>query len=164
MIFIIKVLGAAATLGFALLLLRGYKRYLASRRLECEGFISVFDAVRDGVDYFLSPLKKIFGRFCEGDSPLSRISKRICEGESPKAAFEKEKGGLHIGEAGREILSGFFSALGQGYKDGAVALSESCKKKFEKYNAERERDDEKNARLAAALIIGGALALVILFI
>ena len=164
MTFIIKIFGAVAICVFALRLLRGYKRYLEKRKAECEGFILVIEAVRDGVDYFLSPLKRIFERFCEGDSPLARISKRICGGESPKTAFESEKDGLHIGESGKDILSGFFSSLGRGYKDGAVSMSEACKKKFEKYSAEREREDEKNARLATTLVVGGALAVIILFI
>lgn len=162
--FILKVFGAAATLLFALGILRGYKRYLARRREECDVFLALIDAVRDGVDYFLSPLKRIFEKFCSGDSVPSRISKRICDGESPREAFEKEKSGLHIGESGKEILSGFFSSLGRGYRDGAVALSEACKKKFSEYAEESEREDEKNSRLAGVLIIGGALALIILFI
>ena len=162
--FIIKCLGSAAVLAFALALLRGYKAYLAKRREECDGFLAVIEAVRDGVNYFLSPLGRIFERFCDGKTTLSKISERIRDGESPKDAFEKEKRGLHIGECGKEILSNFFSALGRGYKDGVVALSEACRAKFEEYSENCRQEDEKSARLAATLAFGGALALIILFI
>jgi hypothetical protein len=105
MSFLIKIFGAAATLLFALMLLRGYKYFLKKRKEEREEFLVLFDAVRDGVGCFLSPLSSIFSRFCEGDSTLARISRRIKDGESPKSAYNAEERGFHIGEAGREMLS-----------------------------------------------------------
>ena len=164
MSFFVKILGAVATLGFALALLRGYKYFLKKRKEEREGFLALFDAVRDGVNCFLSPLARIFSGFCEGDSTLARISRRIKAGESPKSAYNAEKGGLHIGEAGKEILSGFFSALGRGYKDGEVALNESARKRFLEYSEACDIEDEKSARLAGALAFGAALGIIILFI
>ena len=164
MSFLIKSFGAVAVLAFALALLRGYKFYLRKRKEEREGFISLFEAVRDEIDCFLSPLSRIFDRFTSGESTLSRISARIKSGESPKTAFEKEKGGLHIGDTGKEILSGFFSALGRGYREGAVAMSEACRKRFLEYSEISDAEDEKNAKLAGVLVVGAALGIIILFI
>lgn len=162
--FLIKSFGAAATLMFAFALLRGYKSYLEKRKKEREGFISLFEAVRDDIDCFLSPLSKIFERFTSGESTLSRISLRIKNGESPKFAYNAEKDGLHVGDVGKEILAAFFSSLGKGYREGAVAMSESCRKRFLEYSEISDVEDEKNAKLAGALTVGAALGIIILFI
>lgn len=164
MSFLIKIFGAVATLLFALMLLRGYKYFLKKRKEERDEFLVLFDAVRDGVGCFLSPLSSIFSRFCEGDSTLARISRRIKDGESPKSAYNAEERGFHIGEAGREILSSFFSSLGRGYKDGEVAMCQSVGKRFFEYSESADKEDEKSARLAGALTVGAALGIIILFI
>ena len=161
---IIKLIGSAMLLGFALLATKAYKKCIARRQSECDVFLTMIDAVRDGVDYFLSPAAKIFRRFAEGNSRPAAFAKMVIDGVSPGEAFARIKNSLAVGREGREILGKFFESFGRGFKDGAVAMSEDCKKKFSEYSERCEVEDEKNTRLATALMLGGALGVIILFL
>jgi hypothetical protein len=161
---IFKLFGAALLLGFSLLIIRAYKAYLERRREECKGFGQIIDAVRDGVDYFLSPIGKILERFESGETLAAKFAKDVKSGESPEKAFEKIREKLAIGREGREILGKFFASVGRGYKDGAIKIAEACRKKFTEYTEKSALEDEKSKKLTAALVIGGALGLILLFI
>ena len=151
-------------LGFSLLVLRAYKAYLGRRKEECEGFGQIIDAVRDGVDYFLSPIGRIIERFESGESMTAKFAENVKSGDSPEKAFDKIKEKLAIGREGREILGKFFASVGRGYKDGAVKIADACRKKFTEYTEKTAEEDEKSAKLTTALVIGGALGLILLFI
>ena len=161
---IFKLFGAALLLGFSLLVLRAYKAYLGRRKEECEGFGQIIDAVRDGVDYFLSPIGKIIERFESGESMTAKFAENVKSGDSPEKAFDKIKEKLAIGREGKEILGKFFASVGRGYKDGAVKIADACRKKFTEYTEKTAEEDEKSAKLTTALVIGGALGLILLFI
>ena len=161
---IFKLFGAALLLGFSLLVLRAYKAYLGRRKEECEGFGQIIDAVRDGVDYFLSPIGRIIERFESGESMTAKFAENVKSGDSPEKAFDKIKEKLAIGREGREILGKFFASVGRGYKDGAVKIADACRKKFTEYTENTAEEDEKSAKLTTALVIGGALGLILLFI
>ncbi|MBQ2875601.1 MAG: hypothetical protein IJE25_01185 [Clostridia bacterium] len=161
---IFKLFGAALLLGFSLLVLRAYKAYLGRRKEECEGFGQIIDAVRDGVDYFLSPIGRIIERFESGESMTAKFAENVKSGDSPEKAFDKIKEKLAIGREGREILGKFFASVGRGYKDGAVKIADACRKKFTEYTEKTAEEDEKSAKLTTALVIGGALGLILLFI
>ena len=161
---IFKVFGAALLLGFSLLVLRAYKAYLGRRKEECEGFGQIIDAVRDGVDYFLSPIGRIIERFESGESMTAKFAENVKSGDSPEKAFDKIKEKLAIGREGREILGKFFASVGRGYKDGAVKIADACRKKFTEYTEKTAEEDEKSAKLTTAVVIGGALGLILLFI
>lgn len=151
-------------LGFSLLVLRAYKAYLGRRKEECEGFGQIIDAVRDGVDYFLSPIGRIIERFESGESMTAKFAENVKSGDSPEKAFDKIKEKLAIGREGREILGKFFASVGRGYKEGAVKIADACRKKFTEYTEKTAEEDEKSAKLTTALVIGGALGLILLFI
>lgn len=161
---IFKLFGAALLLGFSLLVLRAYKAYLGRRKEECEGFGQIIDAVRDGVDYFLSPIGRIIERFESGESMTAKFAENVKSGDSPEKAFDKIKEKLAIGREGREILGKFFASVGRGYKEGAVKIADACRKKFTEYTEKTAEEDEKSAKLTTALVIGGALGLILLFI
>ena len=161
---VFKIFGAAVVLGFALLTIMGYRSFLNKRSEERESFRRMLSAFRDGVDCFLLPIGKILEGMKADVGAIAELRRLIKNGDTPASAFDKIRDKLYMGNEGKEILKGFFSELGRGYKNGVVTLCESAQRRFDESCNKSDGDDEKNAKLYATLIIGGALGIVILFI
>ena len=160
----VRCIGAAALLFCSVIVIRGYRGFLARRRQECDELLLIMRGLRREVEHFLTPLCKIFAKFASDKSVPSGMASRIADGMLPEEAFLESRDRLAVGEDGKEILGDLFSGLGQGYKDGAVAHISSCEKRFDEYVRHIKDEYEKNGRLVAVLVLGAALGLVILFI
>ena len=100
---------------------------------------------------------------CDVESVLPFVLE-VRSGSSPKAAFEKHEGELAIGKEGKRILNNLFSALGTGYKDGTLSHIRSARDELERYTAGEKEEAEKNSKLITALLVGGAVGVLLLFL
>jgi len=161
---ILRYGGAAMLLFAALFAVRSYKAHLGRRKREMEAFSSVIERIYDMVDLFLTPVRGIFEGFNTGEESADRLIRSIEEGSTPKDAYGGIKESLSIGEEGKEILERLFSGLGKGYKDGALSLAESCRKRFAEYKKTAEEEDEKSSKVVSALTVGCTVGVILLFL
>ena len=151
-------------MAFAFFLSRSYTAYLKRRVREGECFLSLTERIESMISCYLSPIKDIFSGFeCE-ESAVMDFVRRVRDGARLRDAYFEAEGGLAVGREGKKILAELFSTLGCGYKDGSVGLVASARAEFEKYLGGEREECEKNSRLAAALLLGGALGILLLLI
>jgi hypothetical protein len=161
---ILKYIGAAALLVGAFLVIRRYKAHHAERKREILAFSLLIDRIYDMVDLFLAPVRRIFEGVSTGVESADELARHIEDGEAPQQAYVGVKDKLSVGEEGKRILEQLFLGLGKGYRDGALALVESCRKRFADYKKAAEEEDEKSSKVVSALVIGCTVGVIILFI
>ncbi|MBO5907932.1 MAG: stage III sporulation protein AB [Clostridia bacterium] len=160
----LRYVGAILVLVFAFFISRSYVSYLKRRVRECEDFCRLAEKIESMIRCYLSPIKEIFSGFECSEGVVRDFVKAVSEGATPREAYLSKEGELAIGKEGKKILSGLFSSLGHGYRDGSLELVRGARAELEKYTAKEREEGEKNSRLASALAIGGALGVVLLFI
>ena len=164
MSFALKIIGGACVLIAAAAMARLYDAFSKRRLSECESFISLLEHIRSEISCFLSPKERIFRGY--EDENLERVGflPLVREGEDMGDAFDKISQRLLVGKSGLDILASFFSGLGRGYKDGAMALGERCIAEFRKYYESLKDESEKNVKLFRTVIIGLGLGILILLL
>lgn len=164
MIGVLKYVGAAAVLGCAYLAARRYRKFLLRRVEECESFLKLIEHIKGEISCFLSPVGEVLSNYC--DEALSEVGllTGTAQGMSLYDAYKGCEGKLSVGDEAREILERLFSELGKKYKNETVAALGRAEETLSAYTArvkDRMRDDMK---LAAALIFGGAMGLLLLLL
>ena len=161
---LISTLGACGLIFAAIMLSRLYRTYLKSKREEGRELLLMIERIRDGVDYYLTPIKDVLESLAEQSSICRKMHDYIAQGKKPYEAYLELSDGLRISKDGKEILDGFFSRISAGYREGVVAVAEEARVRFAAYLETSSEEDEKSGKMVSALLVGGALAFVLLFI
>lgn len=159
---VFRYTGAVLILFSAVLLALFYKRYVERGIRERESFLSLIDCLRVRIDCYLSTLVEVFKDF--KDEAIEPFLRRVREGESPESAFAGTHTLFAIGKGGIEILSRLFGMIGREYKAGVIASVDTARAAFTEYSAKQLEEGKKSVKLICALLLGGALGLVILLI
>ena len=157
-------IGALIVFLAALLSVRLYRSYLDGRLTEGRAFLRLIERVRDGVNCYLTPIPNILEAASELHSAILSLWKRVADGATPSEAYEVVEGELSLDSVSREILRRFFDGLGSGYREGVVAFAEECRGELSERLDMLEAEDEKNKKIYSALIVGGALGFILLFV
>ena len=160
----LRYVGAICIVVCAFLLSRSYSSYIKRRVSECECFLLLISHVEKMIRCFLSPVSDIFSKFECNEAKVMSFVCGVRDGKALSDAFAECECELALGKDGKKILSELFSELGRGYKDGTLSLVASARSELEKYTAREREEGEKNLKLATALLVGGAVGVVLLFL
>ena len=164
MSFYFRLFGGLALVVSALILSREYSAYCKRRILEYDGFIALLSHAEGKIAKYLSSGESLWRDF-NNDALLNcGFLVALQDGETPISAFEKCESRLRLSQSTKARLREFFSGWGREYRERELLLLSSFKEEIAAEGmAEKEKLD-KSVRISSALLIGGALALMILII
>lgn len=160
----LKYFGAVCITACALITSRSYTRYIKRRVGECECFCRLAERIESMIKCYLSPVGDIFSGFECGERAVMDFVTEVRRGVPLKEAYIAAEKKLSVAAEAKRILSELFSTLGHGYKDGVLKLVSEAREELEKHLASEREEGEKNSKLALALLFGGAVGILLLFI
>lgn len=160
--YYLRLLGALLVGVGAILLLRGYEKYLTRRLEEYRGLISLIGHADGEISKFLTYGSRLFRHFsCEALERCGLLS-AIAEEGGLYSAFIKCKSKMSLSTAAKERLASMLSSLGTSYREGELSLLREIRDSLTAELRAEEAAAEKNISVARALLIGGGLAAVIM--
>ena len=156
--------GAALIMIAALFACREYSVYAEKRILQHKGFIALISHAEEMISKFLAKGIELWQDFSDSALEECGFSSHLREGRSLSEAFSACEVGICLPKDVKEELRDFFSGFGKSYKDGQLSSLSEFRKRLENRLKEEELSLEKSLKVTKALIIGGALAVVILII
>ena len=148
----------------ALLLCRGYEKYLMRRVAETEGLVLLISHAKGMISRFLSYGGELWQGFDNDALESCGLLASLRSGLGIKAAFDGCSPKMCLSQSARGWISAALDRLGKDYREGELRLLEEIESRL-RTDAESERSSaEKNIKVARALLLGGALALLIMLI
>ena len=148
----------------AMLASRAYSDYAKRRLLQYSGLIALFSHTEGMILRFLSSGEGIWRGFSNEELERVGLLPLLREGESLKSAFLKCEGGLALSKGAIERIKDFLSSHGRGYREGEVSSLSTFRRQLEEEMKSEEIALDKSVKVARALLIGGALAFLIMII
>lgn len=141
-----------------------YSRYADLRLLHYSSLASLFDHAGGMISKFLLKGDELWRSFRNEALEKIGLIDRLREGESLSSAFEKCENSLALSKETKEKIKKILASAGREYRNGAAEAYLSIAKWLEEEkNSEKERLN-KSVKVTRALLIGGALAFLILII
>lgn len=156
--------GAILIMLSALWLSRAYRDYLDKGVRELRGFISLITHIEAKVGCFLTPSDGLWSTFSDTALVQNGFLSALESGKTLSEAFEDCSSSLTVRTEERELLSDFFSSFGTGYRDTETNRCQRVLKALSTSLSSYEERAEKDKSIASALLLGGALAIVIMII
>ena len=156
--------GAAMIMAGALLINREYGRYLDRRVSELQGFLMLLTHAEGKISKYLSYGRGLWKDFSNDALSKCGFLKLLDEKCSVSEAFEKCKDKTALSSDAKQLLSSSFREMGQGYKDGELSVLSEIKNKLSARLETEAEQAVKDKKVASALILGGAIATVIMAI
>lgn len=148
----------------ALLLSRGYKRYLMRRVDEYRGLASLLGHAGGMIDKFLTSGRELWRDFHNDALEKCGLLPTLREGVGLKDAFDKCKDKMSLSSSAKDRISASLGGLGKEYREGEVRLLLELEGRLKADSEAEGIEAEKNIKVAGALLLGGALAAVIMLI
>lgn len=160
----LRIFGSVLILLSAMLVSRGYSRYCERRLRTVEGFLSFLMHIKGEIMRTLTTPEGFVRDFsCEELSECGFLSS-VASGKSLSLSFEESLPRITLGTEEKRLLSDFFEGFGKDYMDGERIRVESYTEKLS-HLADADRETlPKNDKLCRALLLSGALGLIILII
>ena len=159
---VLKLLGAAIIFGVSLYFLRAYRRFLHSRISECESFLLFIEHMQREIGCRLRPVGEILQGY--RDEVLKGVGFLKDKPSDISSSYLECENKLSVGREGKEILKRLFRDLGKSYKEGTLALLEEARGKLLAYTEGVRGSLDADVKLAAALIFGGGVGLLLLLL
>lgn len=156
--------GAALVMIAALFASREYSAYAQRRISQYKGFVALISHAEGMIAKFLAKGEELWRGFTDNALEECGFISSLREGKSLSESFSSCEDRLCLPRGVREELRGFFSEFGKSYKDGQLSSLSLFRAKLETKLNEEEAGLEKSLKVTRALIIGGALSVVILII
>ena len=154
--------GAILLMLGALYFSRGYEKYLMRRVAEQDGLADLISHVGGMINRFLSSGEELWRDFHNDALEKCGLLPSLRGGMGLKDAFDKCGEKMSLSASAKEKISASLGALGRDYREGEVRLLAELEKQL-RSDSEAERSAvEKNIKVARALLLGGALAAVIM--
>ena len=161
---ILRFIGGGLVVVSALVASHEYSAYAKRRLLQYEGLVALFSHVEGKIRDFLASGDGLYRGFENEELERVGLLPLLREGERLKEAFCKCEGHLALPKGTVEGINTFLSTLGRGYREGEVAAFSAFRNKLEaEMKTEAERLD-KSVKITRALLIGGALAFLIMIV
>lgn len=160
----IRLGGAAVVMIAALLISRCYEKYLLKRVDEYSGLVLLVRHMENEITKYLAYGSRLWSDFRHdglekcGFLPALRECGSICE------ALSNIGDRMSLSRVSREHLAESFSRLGRGYLDEELSLLSEIKDSLSEELDTERIEAEKNIRVVRALLLGGALAVVVMVI
>ena len=164
MTFYLRIFGGGLVVLSAVFASLEYSGYAERRLLHYSSLALLFAHAGGMISRFLSRGDELWRGFRNEALEKIRLLDRLREGESLSSAFEKCENSLALSKETKEKIKKILASAGQEYRNGAAEAYLSIAKWLEEEkNSEKERLD-KSVKVTRALLIGGALAFLILII
>ena len=156
--------GSALVMIAALLISRCYEKYLLKRVDEYSGLVLLVTHMENQISKYLAYGNQLWSDFRHDGLEKCGFLPILRECGSISEALKSVGNKMSLSPASRECLVESFSRLGRGYLEAELNLIREIKDSINA-DLELERDSaEKNIKVARALLLGGALAVVIMVI
>ena len=158
----IKLIGGAIILLLALYVSRSYEKFLRRRIAEYRGLAELISHAEGRISDFLSYGSRLWQGF--GDEALEAcgLLSSLREGEGLASAFEKCKGKMSLPRKAMDGISERLRKLGGRYKESELTVLRELGEWLSSELRSAEEQSEKNIKVARALLLGGALAVLII--
>lgn len=156
--------GCALLMIGALLISRCYDGYLSRRVEEYRGLVSLLSHAECEISKFLAYGSALWRDFQHDGLERCGFLPALRESGSLYQALEAAGDKMSLSSSAREGLSAQFQRLGRGYVDKELSLIGEIKQGLSAELESESAEAEKNKRVARALLLGGALSLVVMVI
>ena len=148
----------------ALFFCREYSLYAERRILQYKGFLSLLSHAEGMISRFLAKGEELWRGFSDSALEECGFLSDLREGRGLKEAFSSCENRLCLPRSVKDELSAFFSDFGRSYKEGQLSSLSAFRSSLEERLKAEEADLEKSVKVTKALILGGAMSVVILII
>lgn len=156
--------GAILLIVVALYISREYEKYLGRRISEYRGLCSMIAHVEEMISKYLAHGDGLWRDFrCDALEKCGFLP-AVREGKGLYSALESCSDKMSLSREAKERLSQSFKKLGRGYMDGELDNLSLLKDNLAEECERESIAAEKNIKVARALLLGGALTLVIMAI
>ena len=159
---IVKWLGIALLMAGALLVSREYEKYLARRLGEYGGLLALICHAEAVISRSLAYGEELWRGFSDEFLEKIQLLPLLRGGESLKSAFDKTKDKMSLTAKAKEEISDLLSTLGRGYRESELSALKKIKEALSSGLDAERTEAEKNVKIARALLLGGALTVVIM--
>ena len=157
-----KFLGGGLVLLSALIASGEYKLYAKRRIRQYEGLISLFAHLEAMIGRYLASGDGLYRGFENAELERVGLLPLIRQGVSLADAFKECE--MNLPKDSLKAISEFLSGLGRGYKDGELKSLSDFRASLESEKATEADRLEKSVKVTTALLIGAALAFLIMII
>lgn len=141
-----------------------YSKHTKKRVLEYESFLAFISHVRLQMSCYLKPTRQLAEGFYSKPLAESGFLEYISECESIYEAYKRAEGHLSLSREERELLSGLFCSLGEGYLNDELKLIDAYRSQLEDGFLRLKKDAPKNSKLVSTLSVTAAVGFLILVI
>lgn len=160
----LKWAGAAVILLSALFVGKEYSAYVRQRLEQYRGFVALILHIEGMISRFLTPQDGLWRDFNNDALQKCGFLPLLREGKGLSGAFESVKASLALSEETKEMLSDFFGNFGGNYLDGEMSRTADFRTQLENGLKQEESELEKSLKISNALLVAGAVGIVILII
>ena len=164
MSLLLRFVGGGLVVLSALVASSEYSAYADRRISQYKGLCALFSHAEGRISRFLSSGDGLWRGF--ENEELSRVGllPLLREGEPLSSAFLKCEENFALSREAKERIKEFLSTLGRGYREGEVSTISAFVSRLEKEMQTEEEALSKSVKVTRALLLGGALAFLILII
>lgn len=156
--------GAALVMIAALLISRYYEKYLLKRVDEYSGLVLLVTHMENEITKYLAYGNRLWSNFRHDGLEKCGFLPVLRECGSISEALSNVGDRMSLSRASREHLAESFSRLGRGYLDEELGLLSEIKDSLSAELDTERIEAEKNIKVVRALLLGGALAVVVMVI
>ncbi len=161
---LLGIVGGGLLLGGAVLASREYSAYLDRRLADYRGLLALLEHARGMIDRYLSYGAELWRGLENEAMERCGLLPLLKEGLGLGVAFARCMQGLALSAEAKKRISEELSGLGGAYRSGELdALTALRDRLLSECESERQAA-EKNKRIATALMVGGALAVLVMII
>lgn len=160
----LKWAGAGVILLCALMVGRDYTAYVRERLSQYRGFVALLSHIEGMISRFLTPQDGLWHSFSDDALEKCGFLPALRSGKGLSEAFIGCVDGLSLSDLTKQRLSDFFSGFGRDYMDGEIARVGELRSELESGLKKEESELEKSLKITNALLLAGAVGLVILII
>lgn len=139
----------------------GYLKYMKKRLLECEGFLAFISHLRLQMSCYLKPIRQLCDGFYSKSLDESGFLEYIGECGNIYEAYKMAESRLSLSKEERELVSGLFSSLGEGYLDDELKLIDAYRDRLEAHFLILKKEAPKNSKLLSTVSVTAAIGFLI---
>ena len=159
-----RYVGGGLVLLSAMIASAEYRSYAKRRILQYEGLIALLAHIEGMIGRYLASGDGLYRGFESAELERIGLLPLLRQGVGLADAFKRCLGEINLPKDSRKAVSEFLSGLGRDYKEGELKSLREFRTELEREKSTEAERLEKNAKVITVLLIGGALAFLIMII
>lgn len=164
MSFYLRFLGGGLVMIAAMITSGEYSAYAKRRLSQYSGLVALLSHMEGMISRFLASGDGLWRGFENEALESTGLLSSLKEGKSLAAAFSECEGKFALTKEAKGRIGDFLAGLGRGYRSGELEMISAFRASLEKEMAEEQQSLEKSVKITRALLLGGALAFLIMII